>query len=178
MDVYFRSIQYAADEISMGQVYWFQPNPECDAISATANTDGFTPLLAIDRHFNWDRDVVTKAALACNKKGEVCIVPFNPMLFLVPATKGHGDAHFLISDLIAATQSANVKALHFTHFGFMQNRMPQSEVVAVLDYLFGNSTSLGLGRIVIDIDARIESKFYELLRPLSRRSECDRCDAV
>lgn len=171
MDVYFRSIQHAADEISMGQVYWFQPNPECDAISATANTDGFTPLLAIGRHFNWDRDVVTKAALACNMKGEVCVAPFIPTLFLVPATKGHGDSRFLISDLIAATRAANVKALHFTHFGFIQNRIPQSEIVSVLNYLFGNSTSLGLCRIVIDIDARIESEFYELLRPLSRRSE-------
>ncbi len=164
MDVYFRSISHLSDEIYMGHMFLHHAIPVCDAISATANTNGFTPLLAIVRHFNWNHDVVTKAALACNKKSEVCVVPLTPKLFLVPATKGHRDSRFLISDLIAATRANNVKALHFTHFGFMQSRLPRSEVIAVLDYLFSRSTSTGLEKIVIDIDARKEAEFYELLR--------------
>lgn len=31
----------------MGQKYWFRPTVECDAISATANALGFTPLVAV-----------------------------------------------------------------------------------------------------------------------------------
>jgi len=164
MDVYFRSVTHLDDEIQMGQVYWLQPVTGCDSISATANTSGFTPLSSIGRYFNWDRDVIKRAALACNQKSEVCVVPLTPPLFLLPATKGHGDASFLISDLIAATRAAKVRALHFTHFGFMQSRLPRSEVIAVLDYLFSKSTSTGLEKIVIDIDARKEAEFYELLR--------------
>lgn len=164
MDIYFRSVTHSDSEIQMGQVYWLQPVTGCDSISATANTDGFTPLLSIDRYFNWDRNVIKNAAMDCNKKSEVCVVQLTPPLFLVPATKGQGDSLFLISDLIAATHAAKVKALHFTHFGFLQSRLPRSEVIAVLDYLFSKSTSIGLDKIVIDIDARKKKEFYELLR--------------
>lgn len=164
MDIYFRCVRHSDSEIQMGHVYWLQPVTGCDSISATANPGGFTPLQSIDRYFNWDREVLKSAVLECNQKGEVCIVQFIRPLFLVPATKGHGDSHFLIRDLIAAIRAANVKALHFTHFGFMQGRLPRSEVIAVLDYLLSRSTSTGLEKIVIDIDARKEAEFYELLR--------------
>jgi hypothetical protein len=165
MDLIFRSIRHPPDERSMGQVYSFRPAPGCDAISATANTEGFTPLLSIDRHFNWDRDIIKRAASSCNTNGQVCVVELTPILFLVPATKGHGDAAFLIRDLIWATKSAKINSLHFTHFSFMQNRLPESEIVAVLNYLLGDSSVLGLDRLVIDIDARQESHLYKLLRP-------------
>lgn len=164
MDIYFRSVAHSDSEIQMCHVYWLQPATGCDSISATANPRGFTPLQSIDRYFKWDREVIKTAALECNQKGEVCVVQFTPPLFLVPATKGHGDSRFLISDLMAATRAAKVKALHFTHFGFLQSRLPRSEVIAVLDYLFSNSTSIGLNKIVFDIDSRRETEFYELLR--------------
>lgn len=164
MDIYFRSVAHLDSEIQMGHVYWLQPVTGCDSISATANTNGFAPLQSIDRYFNWNRDLINTAAFECNQKREVCVVQLTPPLFLVPATKGHGDSRFLISDLMAATRAAKVKALHFTHFGLLQSRLPRSEVIAILDYLFSNSTSIGLNKIVFDIDSRRETEFYELLR--------------
>lgn len=163
MQTYIRPITHTHDEITMGQAYWHYEVPTCDVISATANMAGFTPLNAIKMHFGWDNDNLIRAAAACNRKGEVCIVDLTPKLFLVPATKGQGDAPFLIGDVIAATRAAQVRSLHFTHFGFIQSQLPRAEVIAVLKCLFSEKTSQWLSKLVIDIDSRIESEFYGIL---------------
>jgi len=162
METYIRPIAHSSDEITMGQLYWHYQVPECNAVSATANMNGFTPLNAIKMHFGWDQDVVVRAAKACNKKGEVCIVDLSPKLLLVPATKGQGDAPFLISDLIAAVRAAQLRNLHFTHFGFIQGHMPRGELSSVFRYLFSQTATEWLSRLVIDVDSRIETEFYEL----------------
>lgn len=170
MNVTFRSVERTPDEITMGHALWFHPIPKCDGISSTANTNGFTPLRAIERAFAWKRSVIDSAAESCNAEGEVCLLPFSPKLLLVPATKGHGDAEFLIRDLMAASRSAGIRSLHFTHFGFLQGRLPLNEVTAIRNYLFGNITTLGLGSIVIDIDARVEANFFRTMIPIGAQN--------
>jgi hypothetical protein len=163
MDVRIRPITHAPDEITMGHVFWYYPAPKCDGISATANAEGFSPLIAIDRHYNWDRRVTTSASNACNAAGTVCVVPVTPTLLLVPATKGKSDTSFLIADLLAAACAAKIQKLHFTHFGFMQGHLPKQEVSAVLDYLFSNLSSIALQTIVIDVDSRVQFDFDQLM---------------
>lgn len=152
MNISFRSIDHADHETKMGHPIWFYPVAHCDGVSATANTNGFTPLRAIERQFGWDRSAVDEAASLCNAISEVCVVPFSPKLLLVPATKGQGNAEFLIHDLVAASKAAGVRALHFTHFGFIQGRLPAKEIAEIFSCLFGNVATLGLECIVIDID--------------------------
>lgn len=165
MNVTFRSIEHTPDEIAMGHALWFNPIPKCDGISSTANTNGFTPLRAIERAFGWNRSVIDGAAESCNAEGEVCVLPFSPKLLLVPATKGHGNTEFLIHDLMAASKSAGIRSLHFTHFGFLQGCLPLNEVATILSHLFGNVRTLGLENIVIDIDARVEADFFQTMIP-------------
>lgn len=159
----FRPIKRTPDEIRMGQALWFNPVDDCDGISATANITGFTPVRAIGRRLAWDRVVVNQAAAVCNVRQEVCVVPFSPKLLLVPATKGRGDSGFLIRDLIASCRSAGVRSLHFTHWGFIQGKLPAKEVASIMSYLISNVSTLPLQNLVIDIDARVESDFFKLL---------------
>lgn len=165
MDIRFRSIIHLEHEADMGHAIWHHPVADCDGVSATANTQGFTPLHSIDRHFGWNREVVDSAALTCNKIGEVCVVEFSPKLLLVPKTKGRGDAAFLIQDLLSACRASGVRVLHFTHFGFIQGRLPFAEVAAVISYIFYNVNTLGLDKIVFDIDKRVEGEFFKMLVP-------------
>jgi hypothetical protein len=169
MDIRFRPIAHTADEIAMGQMLWHYPIADCDAISATANPNGFTPLTAIDREYGWSRDVIAQAADQCNRAHEVCVVSLRPTLFLVPATKGKGNADFLVKDLFSATRTAKVSALHMTHFGFMQGHIPTDEISTVLHYIFMKSSAIGLNNIVFDIDSRIEAEFYKLMAPFPTR---------
>ncbi len=150
----------------MGHKLWFPPTTGCDVISATANAPGFTPLVAVARYFGWDYGRLEAAALACNNRGEVAIITdIAPNLLLVPATKGDGDTKFLIKDLLKAANKIGVEGLHFTHFGYLQGRFPEQEVTDILREMFKPSIPLKLKRIVFDIDARAESKLYELMRP-------------
>ena len=166
MNISFRTVTNTQDEKSMGQKYWFSPAPDCDAISATANAPGFTPLIAIARHFAWDYQLLEKAAGQCNTRGEVAIVALTgPSLFLVPATKGHGEAQFLIKDLLKAVAAVGATSLHFTHFGFLQGKFPEAEVSSVLRELLGPNVPRRLEKIVFDIDVRAERKLYDLMRP-------------
>jgi hypothetical protein len=62
MHLNFHVIKNTHDEIFMGHKIWFEPVPGCDVISATANAPGFTPLIAIARHFGWDYGMLVRAA--------------------------------------------------------------------------------------------------------------------
>ncbi len=166
MHLNFHVISNTHDEIYMGHKIWFEPVPGCDVISATANAPGFTPLIAIARHFGWDYDMLERAAAACNEKGEVLIVSsVVPTLMLVPATKGHGNTRKLMWDFINALAATKAQCLHFTHFGFLQSRLPQQEVAVVLDYFLGLILPRTLKSITFDIDERRIKQLYGLMRP-------------
>ncbi len=49
METVIRPVVNTPDEIFAGHKLWFVPVHGCDAISATANAPGFTPLIAIAR---------------------------------------------------------------------------------------------------------------------------------
>ena len=166
MDLHFRSIANTPDEISMGHKLWFHPASGCDAVSATANTHGFTPVRAAATHFGWDLALVEAAAEACNRRGEIAVVnSAAPMLFLVPATKGRGNTNYLIRDLLRAVSAADADGLHLTHFGFLQGRFPEDEIADVLTEILAPRLPLCLRRVVFDIDSRAESKLHGLIRP-------------
>ncbi len=166
MDIHFRTIRNSHDETSMGHKIWFPPTTGCDVISATANAPGFTPLIAVARHFGWDYGHLETAAAACNNRREIAIVTsVAPTLFLVPATKGRGDAKFLIKDLLRAISEVGCQGLHFTHFGFIQGRLPDQEVTEILREILSPDLTTSLKNFVFDIDVRAEKSLYSLLRP-------------
>jgi hypothetical protein len=168
MDLRFRVVLNTPDETAMGHKYWFEPVPDCDSISATANTDGFTPLFSIARHFCWDYGRLQAAAATCNERAEIAVIPLvTPTLFLVPATKGRADANFLIQDLLAALSTSDKKRLHFTHYGFVQGRLPELEVAAVLAGVLTPRSTVALESLVFDIDGRAKDQLYRLITPKS-----------
>lgn len=83
----------------------------------------------------------------------------------MPATKGHGHAKFLITDLLKAASEIAVQGLHFTHFGFLQGRFPEEEISDILGEILSPHLPRTLQRLVFDIDVRAESSLYGLMRP-------------
>ena len=166
VDIHFRTTSNTHDETSAGHKLSFRPAEGCDALSATANAPGFTPLIAIARHFGWDYGRLEAAAAACNDRGEVAVIAdLTPRLFLVPATRGHGNTTFLIKDLLRATSKLAVEGLHFTHFGFLQGQFPEEEISDILRELLTPQQPLPLQRLVFDVDSRAEARLHGLLSP-------------
>jgi DNA-directed RNA polymerase subunit F len=79
-----------------------------------------------------------------------------PKLILVPRTRGETDASELMDELLEAAESVESEVLNFTHYGYVQQKLPKIEVESVFKKLseIKNSTSI---RVVIwDIDSRYQ----------------------
>ena len=151
------------DEVVMGHKIWFPESIESDVISATANSEGFTPLSAIARKYEWDRQLVEAASTQCNSRGQIAIVKeVKPTLLLVPSTKGNGNTEFLIKDLIKAANAVSADVLNFTHFGFVQNKLPVKEVESILNFMMDKSLVSSVRVVVWDIDFRFKNEMVNL----------------
>ena len=151
------------DEVVMGHKIWFPESIESDVISATANSEGFTPLTAIARKYDWDRQLVEAASAQCNSRGQIAIVKeVKPTLLLVPSTKGNGNTEFLIKDLIKAANAVSADVLNFTHFGFVQNKLPVKEVESILNFMMDKSLVSSVRVVVWDIDFRFKNEMVNL----------------
>ncbi len=153
--IVFRPIQHDPMEIIMGQAIWFKPIGGVNAISATANTNGFTPLTSIIRAYDWDKEIIEGATNECNLKGEVAIINhLQPKLLLVPKTRGQSNTLFYITDLLHACAHLKVSTLHFTHYGFIQNRLPSSEIEEILKVMQSPANEVVVKNVIWDIDVR------------------------
>lgn len=138
-----------------------------DAISATANANGFTVLGAIASGFNWDRDIISSAAEECNKSGQVVIVnQLTPTLLLVPKTRSNTSVSEITKDLIAAANALGLKKLNFTHYVLVLNRLPKNEITEVLTYLLNPNLVTTLETIYWDIDSRYENELKHIYNRL------------
>jgi hypothetical protein len=166
--------EHTFDEIHMGHLLGFPAILGLDAISATANARGFTPLTAIARTYGWQHDQLEAASDVCNHRQEVAVInAMSPTLLLVPQT--HGDAgrrpavDSLISDLLAAVDHLKIKSLHFTHFGFVQGRFPEVEVRTILETLLGSLPQSSIEVLYWDIDRRVLNDMIKLYSRVSSR---------
>jgi hypothetical protein len=169
MEISFRPIQHTLDEMIMGQAIWFRPINGIDAISATANVRGFTPLTSIARAYEWARETIDEAAKQCNELGEVAVLDFlQPNLFIVPKTKGQSNTLFYITDLLKAINHMDCETLHFTHYGFIQDKLPSEEIEKILEVMLNPLTQSTLKQVIWDIDLRQDSNMGYLHRVIKQ----------
>ena len=166
--------EHTFDEIQMGHLLGFPAILGLDAISATANANGFTPLTAIARTYGWQREQLEAASAQCNHRQEVAVIKaLSPTLLLVPQTYGDDGRRpavdSLISDLLAAVDHLKIKSLHFTHFGFVQGRFPETEVRTILDALLGSLPQSPIEVLYWDIDRRVLNDMIKLYSRVSSR---------
>ncbi|MDA1371698.1 MAG: hypothetical protein O2971_13185 [Proteobacteria bacterium] len=163
MEIIFREMPHTYDEVVMGHKLWFPDSIESDVISATANIDGFTPLTAISRRYGWSNDLLTSASAQCNSRNEIAVIKeLSPTLLLVPSTKGRGNTDFLIKDLIKAANAVTADVLNFTHFGFIQNRLQNTEIQSILDVLLDEKLQSSIRVIIWDIDFRFKKEMKQM----------------
>lgn len=156
LKIEFNAVEISSDEKDMGMRMSFDPaTGSVDAVSASANTAGFTPLTAVAGYYGWMPRVVDRAARETNRLKEVAILrDFQPTLFLVPHTKGHRDELNLIKDLVDACNACEISILHFTHYGMLLRRLPSAEIEGIFRFLRDNRQEASLREIIWDIDSR------------------------
>lgn len=164
MEIIFRPLQ-------SNNYLGFWPSIESDTMTVTANPMGMSPLQVITSKFNWNSLRVHHAATRVNRFSKVAVLrDLKPKLILVPRTRGEKDASELMDDLLEAVKSVESEVLNFTHYGYVQEKLPMVEVESVFKKLseIKNSTSI---RVVIwDIDSRYQAEIkgmYEKYFPQS-----------
>lgn len=163
-------MQHTYEEVVMGHKLWFPDSLESDVISATANSEGFTPLTAIARCYGWDINTIESASQQCNRHRQVAVIQeVKPKLLLVPSTKGDGPTDFLIRDLIQAANAIECDVLNFTHYGFVQKNLPP-EVPLILQVMLDRNTTTSIRVVVWDIDSRVKDEMLHIWNKLRKLS--------
>ena len=158
MQIIFKSIQHNPQEIIMGQYIWFYPCDGVDAISVTANSEGFTAQNRVGQFLEYTQDDMVTAANICNSKYEIAVLNKRfTTFFLVPQTRGQKDSILLIQDLVNACNALEIKTLHFTHYGFVQKKLPENEIIEIFKLILNPKTHTTLESIVWDIDLRAKN---------------------
>jgi hypothetical protein len=174
VDLSVRVIEHSQTEYQMSHKLWFAPAPGVDAISATANTDGFTVLNAVARFYGWNYNDINRAAEEANRRGQVAVLRRDrPNLFIVPRTKPSDQASIgaLVDDLLKALDATHARQLQFTHFGFTNRVKFEWELETFLTRLLATSLSPKLEGVCIDIDRRCwqvpQSAYEKVQRQMS-----------
>lgn len=134
-----------------------------DAISVTANWNGFTTL----RGYASDpklREILTEEIIEeCNQNKEIITIEAtNPIFFLVPMTKGHGATYKLMASLFSAIEQQNVQILEFTHYACLRGKLPEKEIFEIVSFLFSNSLKTSLKKLIWRVDPRAENKIRDI----------------
>ena len=147
----------------------YLPSIESDTVTVTANPILNAPLQTIVSKFNWNSLRVHRAATRVNRFCKVAVLrDLKPKLILVPKTRGENDVSELMEELIEAAESIESEVLNFTHYGYVQEKLPALEVKSVLKKFLELKEKTSIRVVVWDIDSRhineIKSHYEENYR--------------
>ena len=138
----------------MGHCIWGYTVPGTDCVSATANCDGFTPLTSLMREYPWDCTSIAAASKLCNQTDTpIFLGSLWPRLILVPRTKGRTNPT-LAGAYAEFLTAGNVRHVHFSHYGFVQGRLPISEFDETLSAVEMAHGVAGDITLTVDMDSR------------------------
>ncbi len=152
MEIIFRSLQ-------SNNCLSYAPSIESDTMTVTANPMYMAPLQIIASKLNWNTLRVHHAATRVNRFSKVAVLrDLKPKLILVPRTRGEKDACELIDELLEAAESIETEVLNFTHYGYVQKKLPIVEVESILKKLSEIKNSTSIRVIIWDIDSRYQAE--------------------
>lgn len=141
----------------------FSPSMESDTLTVTANPMPMSPLKIIGSKFSWNQLRVHHAATRVNRFTKVAILrDLKPRLILVPKTTGEKDASNLMDELIEAAELVDSQVLNFTHYGFVQEKLPAVEVESVFRKLLKKKDETTIRVVIMDIDTRHQTEAKDL----------------
>jgi hypothetical protein len=140
----------------------FIPIEEADLVSATANPSSSGPLFQIASSYGWNFSKLKSASKKCNKYQSLALIEQNPTLILVPRTNGDSDAGVILEELTKVIRESGVRIINFTHYGFLNERLPAMEIATFLKSVI--QADFGKASVAfIDIDSMFYEEFSEML---------------
>ena len=164
MEIIFRPLQ-SKNYLS------YAPSIESDTMTVTANPMGMAPLQIITSKFSWNSLRVHRAATRVNRFSKVAVLQdLKPKLILVPRTTGEKDVSELMDELLEAVESVQSEVLNFTHYGYVQEKLPELEVESVLRKLYAIKNRTSIRVFIWDIDSRYEAEIKDIYKKYFSKS--------
>jgi hypothetical protein len=169
MKLIFRSHTNTPEEIQLGHKLGFTTIKGIDAISASANLNGFTPAAAVLRHLGYDKDQFQQMADYSRANGSVELYAGRkPNLIFVPPTRGYTGKNksmeFYITRTLQICNAENYKSLHFSHFGFINGEFQQLDIFKIFNVLLNPLIYTTLDVFYWEIDSRYLDRILDSYR--------------
>lgn len=161
--VSLREIENSDYEVQMFQKIWFNPEPNADTVSVSANLAGFTMINAVSRALGYDWDHVKSVAEVANIRKEViCISDISPRLIIVPKTRGRNypPTRRLLAQVLSEANSHKTKILHMTHYGFCNGLSDRAAPTAIFRDLMYPHLKTTIERVIFDYDTRAKRQIF------------------
>lgn len=140
----------------------FIPMEEADLVSATANPSSTGPLFQIASSYGWNFGKLKSASKKCNKYQSLALIDQNPALILVPRTNGDSDTGVILNDLTKVIRESDARVINFTHYGFLNEKLPAKEISMFLKSVIQADFS-NVKVAFIDIDSKFYGDIAEML---------------
>lgn len=169
MHLTFRVQKNTDGEIQLGHKLSFTVADGVDAISITANANGFTPFRAAFRELYLDYKEFENEIIECKKENKVIQLNVSsayPTLIIVPPTRGqtskyHTYEYYMIR-ILEICNFNKAKNLHFTHYGFLNGGFYINEVLSVMKTLLHPLAFTTLENVYFEIDDRHYQEFVSI----------------
>ena len=169
MKLIFRSHTNTPEEIQLGHKLGFTTIKGIDAISVSANLNGFTPATAVLRHLGYDKNQFQQMADYCRANGSVELyLDGKPNLIFVPPTRGYTGKNrsmeYYITRTLQISNAQNFKSLHFSHFGFINGEFQQLDIFKIFNVLLNPLVYTTLDVFYWEIDSRYLDRIMDSYR--------------
>ena len=166
MKIIFRAHNNTPEEIELGHKIGFTTIKGIDAISLTANLNGFSPATAVLRHLRYDKDQFQQIADDCRTNGSVTICGFLPKLIFVPPTRGYTGRNkameFYITKTLQICNAENFKSLHFSHFGFINGVLQKVDIHRIFNVVLNPLIFTTLEVFYFEVDSRYLDEILQI----------------
>ena len=166
MKIIFLPHKNTDEEIQLGQKINFTPIHGLQAISVTANLNGFTPMAAVLEYLKVKKKTLIKEVHHCSFSGIVKLIPGWPNIILVPPTRGptyrNKWIEYYMIQILKICNAENFKELQFNHYGFINGTFQKGEVSRILSVLLNPLIYTTLEAIYWEIDARYVETMTEI----------------
>lgn len=167
MDIQVRFVDHHPDEIRMGQVLFYRPDPRADSISVTANVNRSTTLKAVARAYAIPEENLVAMANHANRlpnKYPWCAKFYDESLalFVIPRVQGEPETRRMTRKLLDDTIGERIQTLELSHFQFIQGKQLWPEVRIVLEEIRDRPQDQCPNEIIVDIDQRHRHHYVDV----------------
>jgi hypothetical protein len=167
MQMILRAQSHTQEEIALGHKVSFTIQDGVDAVSASSNLNGYTPLKAVLRVLGADQETFEPHVNACQLSNRVLSVQHAGVnLILVPSTRGEKGFNnyyqYYAIEVLKQCNYHDIKTLHFTHYGFITKKFQQREVYSVLVTMLNPLVHTTVEKIFFEIDSRYLNDLVDL----------------